>query len=440
MRTLVVFAICGACGDQSPPVASADPQRVMPIVADASVAASDAGVADDAGVATQPPLVTAPCALDDPTTTQGPPHDTLTLTKTAWTAVPGWTDDKLAEAVPSFLRSCDVIAKMPDAAPMGANGHGGKAVHWRKACAAARKVPAGDDQAARAMFEAEFVAWSAAGKKGVDGKMTGYFVQELRAARKKGGKYQTPVYARPKDLVEIELKQFIKDHHARRIWGRFDDRGKLQPFWTRKEIRLGALNGKQLELMYVDEPIDLLFAHIEGSAKAKLDDGTTVWLDFNGKNGRSYAGVGGILKGLGALSTPGSGTMQGIRKWFEQNRARWNEVVDQVYSFVFFNESKHAGALGSQMVVLSAQRSLAVDRAFIALSTPIFVETRAPIPRTTQYGPWRKLLIAQDTGGGIQGAVRGDIYWGDDADAADIGGRMGGPGKFWILLPKGVTK
>jgi membrane-bound lytic murein transglycosylase A len=342
--------------------------------------------------------------------------------------------------VPAFLRSCERLATLKDTDPVGADGHGGLAKQWRAACAAAAKVTAGDDAAARTMFEAEFVVWQAAGKTGVDGKMTGYNVTELHASRKKAGKYQTPVYARPKDLVMVDLSKLIKDAHGRRIWGRLDDKMELQPFFTRQEIRLGALANKQLELMYVNEPIDLLFAHIEGSAKAKLDDGTTVWLEFAGKNGRSYLGVGAVLKGMGAFATPGSGTMQGIRKWFETHRDKWNEVVDQVHSFVFFKESALPGAVGSQMVILTPKRSVAIDRAFVAQSTPIFIDTKAPIPQTQQIAPWRHLVVAQDTGGGIQGAVRADIYWGDDADAADMGGRMGGPGRYWLLLPKGVTK
>ena len=107
---------------------------------------------------------------------------------------------------------------------------------------------------------------------------------------------------------------------------------------------------------------------------------------------------------------------------------------------MFFSESKSPGAVGSQMVTLTPQRSMAIDRAFIAQSTPIWVETRAPVPGRPGSAPWRRLLIAQDTGGGILGAVRGDIYWGDDAVAAELGGRMGGPGRYWLLLPPGVTK
>jgi membrane-bound lytic murein transglycosylase A len=380
------------------------------------------------------------CPVCEPVAdTPAPTHDTITLTKVKFADLPGWADDKHGEAIPSFLKSCERLAALKDDAAVGYNGHGGKAAQWRKACAAATKLKADDHAGAKTFFEDNFVPHQAAGLKGPDGKMTGYFVQELRASRKKGGKYQHAIYGRPSDLVMIDLSKHIKDANARRIWGKLE-KGEVVPHFTRAEIRKGALAGKSLEIMYADDPVDVLFAHIEGSAKAVMDDGSVVWLEFSGKNGRQYRGVGGVLKSMGELTAPGSGTMQGIRAWFEANPKRVDEVIDQVHSFVFFNESKHPGAVGSQMVVLTAKRSMAIDRAFIAHSTPIWVETRAPEPKKPGAKDWRQLLIAQDTGGGILGAVRGDIYWGDDEDAADIGGRMGGAGRYWLLLPKGVAK
>src|SRR6185295_4450416 len=99
---------------------------------------------------------------------------------------------------------------------------------------------------------------------------------------------------------------------------------------------------KNLEIMYADDPVDVLFAHIEGSAKAVMDDGSVVWLEFAGKNGRAYRGVGGVLKRMGELGAPGSGTMQGIRKWFADHPGRFDDVVDQSHAFVFFHESAEA--------------------------------------------------------------------------------------------------
>ena len=374
---------------------------------------------------------------DDSAAPPPPTHDQLTLTKAAFADLPGWKDEHPAEALPSFLQSCARIRELADSDPVGADGHGGIAKHWRHACAAAARLKAGDDAAARAFFEAEFVPWVAAGKTGAVGKLTGYYVQEMRGSKTQHGAFKYPVYGRPSDLVEVDLTPFIRDAHARRIWGKLDGTGEVVPYFTRQEIRKGALGGKGLELMYVDDAVDLLFAQIEGSAKVKMEDGSTVWLEFAGKNGRAYKGVGAALKGE---LKPGEGTMIGIRKWFNDHASRFDDIVDQNASYVFFKASKEPGAIGSEKVVLTPRRSMAIDRAFIAHGTPIWVDARAPNIGKPGTSAWQHLLIAQDTGGGILGAVRGDIYWGDDRDAEELGSRMGGPGRYWLLLPKGVTK
>jgi membrane-bound lytic murein transglycosylase A len=457
LLSCVVVVLCSASiaagcrGPEAPsgPLASPGPERAAadarPVeVADAGAgrtgAGGDAGAVGEAGTGSGAVASSGPCT-EETATVEGStaPQDSLTLTKVAFADLPGWADDSLAEAMTSFLRSCEKLAALRDDAPVGHDGHGGKARNWRRACAAAARVKAGDDGAARKMFEAEFVPYEAAGTGGTTGKLTGYYVAEVHASRTRHGRFQTPVLGRPDDLVMVDLSSFIKDGHGRRIWGRMEH-GVLVPYYARDEIRKGVLAGRRLELMYVDDPVDLLFAQIEGSAKATLDDGSTVWLEFAGKNGRAYRGVGGVLRNGGFLR-PGEGTMQGIRQWFHDNPGRFDEIADQDASYVFFMASKVPGAVGSQRTILMAQRSMAVDRAFIAMSTPIWVEAHAPVlgkKGVTEL--WHHLLIAQDTGAGILGAVRGDIYWGDDAEAAERGGRMGGPGRYWLLLPRGVTK
>jgi membrane-bound lytic murein transglycosylase A len=399
---------------------------------------SGSSAGSGAGSGSDPAATCPPCPEAAPDKTG--PHDTLTLIPAAFADLPGWADDRHAEAVASFLRSCAQLAKLPDAAPVGQDGHGGVARQWRAACAAAAKIKPGDHAAARKMLEAEFTPYAAAGAKGPDGLFTGYCVQEVRASRRRGGPYQYPFYARPKDLVMIDLSLFIRDARGRRVWGRLDGKGEVVPYYTRQEIRKGALDGRGLEIMYGDSAVDVLFAHIEGTAKVRLDDGAEVWLAFAGKNGRAFRGVGGVLKAMGAFKPPAVGTMQDIRAWLEANPERFDEIADQSASYVFFKESKQPGAIGSQQVVLTPGRSLAIDRAFVAFGTPIWIDTRAPLPNRPGVAPWRHLVVAQDTGGAILGAVRGDIYWGDDAVAADVGGRTGGTGRYWFLLPRGVAK
>jgi membrane-bound lytic murein transglycosylase A len=435
----VVLAI-GCRGAEAPTGPLASPPPPPAVVDAAPPTAADAAPTDAA-----PPVdatglaVATPCGPDETQAIEGSTsrRDVLALTRIGFKDLPGWADDKLAEAVAAFLRSCDQLRALDDDKPIGTDGHGGKARDWRKACAAAARVAPGDDTAARAMFEAQFVPYVAAGTAGPVGKLTGYYVAELHASNTRHGKFQIPVLGRPDDLIAVDLAGFLPDAHGRRIWGRVD-RGKLAPYYTREQIRKGALAGRAPALMYVDDPVDLLFAQIEGSAKATLDDGTTTWLEFDGKNGRAYKGVGGVLRGGGYLK-PGEGTMQGIRAWFRDHAGRFDEIADQDASYVFFAASRRPGAVGSQ-TILTARRSMAVDRSLIAMSTPIWVEANAPVPgKKGVTEVWHHLLIAQDTGAGIMGAVRGDIYWGDDAEAAEMGGRMGGPGKYWLLLPPGVA-
>ena len=362
---------------------------------------------------TQCPLPPVPILLPcedeelDSDGTSSKSGEKLSLVSAAFSDLPGWNDDELAEAVPAFLR-------------------------WRKACKAAAAVLAGDHDAARAFFEAEFKLYAGHGSEGDQAKLTGYYVQQLTGSMTRHDQYQTPIMGRPADLVEIQLSDFIDDGRGRRIWGRADPAtGKLERYPTRKEIRAAGLDEK-LAILWVDHPADAVLVDIEGSGKVELDDGTAAWIGFHGKNGRKFRGIGGILKGMGELDG------KTIHEWFDANPRRYQDIVDLNDSKVFFEIEARAGAIGTQDVVLTPRRSIAIDRAVIAFSTPVFVETTAPTSARGGHGPWRHLLIAQDTGGAILGPIRGDIYWGADADAIAIGKHMSGKGKMWLLLPRGL--
>ncbi len=369
--------------------------------------------------------------------------EAITLSQVEFTGLAGWADDRMSEAVPAFLQSCARLAKLGDDKPIGVDGYSGKAGDWRAACRAAKLIRTGSptgDADARSFFEREFTPYRAASTlpTGGDGKLTGYCVQSLRASKKRGGPYQAPIYSRPQDLISIDLGKFISDAKGRTVWGRVDPKSKsMEHYASRSEIRQGVLANRKLELLWADDKLDVLFAEIEGSAVVTLDDGSKVWLEVDGKTSRVYRGVGKILRDLG--TPPGTGSMQGIRKWFAANPARFDEIVDQNESFVFFKKANKPGAQGSQGVTLTAGRSAAIDRAFIAYSTPMWIDTTAPMANATTSAAWQHLVIAQDTGGGIKGAVRADIYWGEDAAAVDVSGRMNSIGGYYVLLPKKLT-
>ena len=438
---LTSVIVWSGCGDAQPTVSPDGGPRA------ATRRGADAGT--DAGT-TRPAASGAPAAAasidpGEPCISpggagggRGPSRERLRLTAVSFRDLPGWADDRLDRAVPAFRASCEKLARLADDAPIGVDGSSGRARDWRAVCASAATVPDGDLEAARAFFEAAFTPWAAAGDGGRVGKMTGYHVQALRGSRVRHGRYQVPIWGRPPDLVSINLTAFVSDARARRIWGRLDPAtGAVVPYATRAAIRQGALAGKGLELLWVDDPVDALFADIQGSAVVAMDDGSEVWIGFAGKNGCTYRGVGGVLKEMGELAGYG-GTIPGIRAWFADHPDRIDEISDRNRSKVFFRVAERPGAIGSQGVTLTPGRSLAVDRAFVAASTPVWVETRAPLSGARGTAPWRRLLVAQDTGGGILGPVRGDIYWGADAEATARAGRTGGPGKVWLLLPRDV--
>jgi membrane-bound lytic murein transglycosylase A len=373
----------------------------------------------------------------------------LTLRAVGFTDLPGWADDSHAQALAAFLRSCSKLADLDDTAPVGSSRYSGVARDWRGACRAAARVARGGDvaardAAARRFFERHFRPYAAHGKAGPEGKITGYYVQSLRASRTRGGAYRFPIFARPADLVAIQLSQFIADGRSRRVWGyRESATGYVRPYPVRSSIRERALAaftaGRQSPdaapvLLWADDPVTALAVEIEGSGKAQLDTGETVWLAFAGKNGLRGRRTGAIMRALRKLRARRAAN----KPWSDADVAHYYRITDPREAMVFFAVEPRAGAIGTQQVVLSAGRSLAVDRAVIALSTPVWVSTRAPTRVGGKPRPWRRLLIAQDTGASIVGSVRADVYFGADDTAAAIGRRVNNPGRMWLLLPRAL--
>jgi membrane-bound lytic murein transglycosylase A len=358
--------------------------------------------------------------------------DKLQLSAARFSDLPGWTRDQHGDALMALLASCETLTAMDKDARVGTGPFGGKASHWLRACRAAKRVPVGDHKKAMRFFEKEFKVYATRGSAGSQGKITGYYVQPLRGSRTRKGRYQFPLYRRPADLVSVSLSDFVDDGRSRRIWGQMNDRGtKLLPYPERLAYRQARSQDESHVLLWVDDPGDAIAVEIEGSGQALLDDGSVIMVGFAGKNGRKSGKLGSIAKAMRALSAA-----HGSGPWSQKELARYQKIADEKTSIVFFKSDDRSGAIGSQNVVLTPQRSLAVDRAVISLSTPVWVDTRAPRSPKGPTAPYRRLLIAQDTGGAIVGTMRGDIYWGHDRDAVAMGKRVNNPGRMWLLLPR----
>jgi peptidoglycan lytic transglycosylase A len=365
-----------------------------------------------------------------------PGEDRLVLAPAAFEDLPGWREDALEEAVPAFLRSCDGIAALPSSAGLGQTW-AGTAGEWREPCAEAARLPR-DPTAVRRFFESRFRPWSVRNHRNPMGLFTGYYEPLLHGSRKRHGKFKVPLYSRPPELVLVDLGRFREDLKGRRIAGKVKD-GVLVPFPDRRAIDRGALAGRKLEIVWVDDPIGAFFLHVQGSGRVRLAEGGELRIGYAAQNGHPYSSIGREMIGRGIL-TRDTASMQSIRSWLEAHPDQMREILEQDASFVFFQVVKGEGPLGAEGVPLTPGRSLAVDLKHMPLGVPLWLSSRMPAEREGEADPsLRRLFIAQDTGGAIRGIVRGDLFWGFGTAAESRAGRMKHRGRYWVLLPKTVT-
>jgi len=360
----------------------------------------------------QPTLPTPPAQPPAP-----PPPAPL-LTPTTFGALPGWQQDDLRQAMPAFLQSCRGLANKVD---------------WKAVCAAGRALDAQDAGAVRRFFETWFVPNLVRAADGLDaGLITGYYEAMLYGARKRGGNYQTPLYRVPDDLLTVDLGSLYPQLKGMRLRGRLAGK-TVVPYSSRAEIARAPLKDK--ELLWVNDPVEAFFLEVQGSGRVQLDSGETVRVAYADQNGHPYKAIGRWLVEQGEL-TAEQATAQGIRAWIAANPARRQELFNVNPSYIFFREEKlpdpSLGPKGALGVPLTPGRSVAIDPSFIPLGAPLFLAT-------TEAGsdvPMQRLMMAQDTGGAIRGAVRADFFYGFGPDAVDRAGKMKQRGQVWVLLPR----
>jgi len=365
---------------------------------------------------------------------KAPLPDRLTLAATDFAHLTGWREDRHGAALTTLRKSCDAMGTQPDDSAIGPGGIAGKAADWRAICAEAARLDPADDAGARRFFEADFIPFSLANNNEPSGLFTGYYEAELRGSRRREGNFTTPLLRRPPDLVMVELGLFRPAWRGERIGGRVEA-GQLKPYATRAEIERGALAKRDLELFWADDPVDAFFLHIQGSGRIRLPDGAVARIGYDGQNGRPYVPVGRILAERGALARDDV-SMQTIRAWLAAHPGEAAALMDENPSYVFFRELTGEGPVGAQGVVLSAGRSLAVDRTFLPLGVPLWLDLDDP---KEGNGKLRRLVVAQDTGGAIRGPVRGDLFWGFGPEAAERAGMMKDRGTYYLLLPRDVA-
>jgi membrane-bound lytic murein transglycosylase A len=392
-------------------------------------------------------------------------------TKLSFEQIEGWRRDDTAQSIDPFLRTCDRLLQMPADAPANADealgadappgvSLAGRAGDWREPCAAARQVTrqrfidaSAHNSAARSLFESHFTPLRLAdvyrrknplralgdARRMETGLFTAYFEPVYEATAFSVGAFSAPVLARPADLVSVDLGDFSSDFAGNRIAGRIAD-AQLIPYEDHAAIAAGALGAHAAPIAYM-RPNELFFLQIQGSGRLRID-GVELRVGYDGQNGHPYTAIGKVLIDEGVLKRE-EVSMQTIKAWLDRAPPEEAARVRHMNkSYVFFRQLPDTvdpmlGPIGSASTPLSAGRSLAVDARFVGLGAPVFVS----IPGDKDAGTeeFRRLMIAQDTGGAIKGAVRGDIFMGSGDDAGEKAGAFKAQGSLIVLVPNRVA-
>lgn len=350
-------------------------------------------------------------------------------------SLPGWETDTLDRFAEAFGKSCARLIALPDARKITPGGVAGTAGQWKPSCRKAAALGAKPSTAAvRAFVASRFKAYRVFSPAGDTGKFTGYYEIELNGSFGPGRALNAPAYARPPDLVMAPLGAFAKDLAGRRVSGRVKI-GRLVPYDTRKTIEAADWAARiKARALFFGDPVDVFFLHVQGSGVVRFPDGSRRRVGYAADNGHKFIGIGRLL--LDRKLIPRSeASAQGVRKWLRQNPRRAIALMAENPRYIFFRFIDGAGPLGAMGAPLTPGRSLAVDPRSIPLGAPVWLDTSWPADRKR---PFRRLMVAQDTGGAIKGAVRGDVYWGTGEAALARAGRMNQPGRFFLLIPKEI--
>lgn len=350
----------------------------------------------------------------------------LNVKKVSFSDLDGWNNDDFKEIIPVFSKNCSLIVK---------NGNEYiyqsqikiKTSDYKKICQKFSWKNIKTSEQMKKFLEDEFVPYAVGDRDNYDGKFTSYYEAEINASFEKDAKYKYPIYGKPTDLIEVNLKDFGDDFPNVRLVGRVEN-GKFIPYYNRKHIENEGINAPVI--MWGDDLVDIHFMQIQGSAIAHMSDGSDLRIGYADNNGHKFKGIGGILLSKKIIA-PKDASMITIREWLRKNPQKAAELMAENERFIFQRLSDADGPIGALGIPLSAGRSIAVDNKYIPLGAVMWLDTYSPDNEDI-----KKTVFAQDIGGAIKGIVRGDYFWGHGEQALSEAGRMNSVGKYYILAPK----
>jgi membrane-bound lytic murein transglycosylase A len=345
--------------------------------------------------------------------------------------LPGWADDDQLAAFSAFRRCADHVLSRP----YRTGALGIECSAFAEAHAEAHAAHPADSAGARAFFERHFIPLKVRPDTG-GGLVTGFYEPEVEASPIRTARFTVPLLARPADLVDVDDANRPPGMDPYLAFARATPDGLVE-YFDRREIERGALAGKAAEIAWLADKVDAFFIHVQGAARLTMSDGRLVRVTYAAKSGQRFSGPGQALADLGEIPLQ-EVTMQSIRAWFRLHPERVDEILWRNRSYIFFRQADVSdpalGPIAAAKVPLTAGRSMAVDRLLHTFGTPFYVDA----PQLTAFGgaPFRRLMIAQDTGSAITGPARGDLFAGSGDAAGEIAGVVRHAADFFALVPR----
>lgn len=357
----------------------------------------------------------------------------------AFSALEGWEED---DPSPLFPAMRQVLAHLRASKPYRAGSLGLTAADLLPLLEAAETTFPADAAEARAFFEAHCQPFRIVPQASGHGFVTGFYEPEVEAAAAPGGEWRYPFYRRPDDLVDVDDESRPPDMDGDYRFGLRRADGSITFYPDRGEIDRGALQGRGLEIAWARSKVDVFFAHVQGAARLVYRDGAVRRITYAAKAGHVFSGVGRLLIERGEID-PATVSMQTIRAWLAANPEKVDEVLWHNRSYIFFREVKGTdlsqGPVAAAKATLPAGRALAVDRLIHTFGFPFFVS--APTLTHLDGGaPFRRLLLALDTGSAIIGPARGDIFTGSGPAAGEQAGTIRNAADFTLLIPNAAAE
>ena len=367
--------------------------------------------------------------------------DQLLLVPAHWDALRDWQSNDPVAGITAFLRSCERWHNWAEDRPLNPRAEwAGTVGDWRAACASAT-LAGGDADARRAALEAVLtpIRVVAVGEEDSvetadTGLLTGYYEPFVEVREEPSFEFSQPLRRRPDDLVTVDLGRFDEELAGRRLVGRVED-GELVFYRDRDQIeRLD-----RGDVIAWGRPIDVFFLQIQGSGRLVYPDGQQERAAFAAHNGLPYRSIGRELIQRGELERHAA-SKQGIERWLDENGPQATAELFAVNPrYVFFQtqalNEPDLGPAGSSGVSLTPMASIAVDTAHHAHGVPVWLTADLP-----ELDTWSGLVVAQDSGGAINGPIRGDFFWGWGDTAERRAGRTRAQASWYVLLPTAVAQ